>query len=54
MSIITYGYEDAIFMQSLKTKNIIIDQISLSFELETSRDVFIENKETLKTAFISY
>jgi glycosyltransferase involved in cell wall biosynthesis len=51
-SIITYGYEDAIFIQSLKTKNIIIDQIEnpvFHLNLETSEMFLSKTKEALKT-----
>jgi glycosyltransferase involved in cell wall biosynthesis len=51
-SIATYGYEDAIFVESLKNKNIKIDQIEnpvYHLNLETSELFLSKTKEALKT-----
>lgn len=51
-SITSYGFEDAIFIQSLKTKNVAIDQIEnpvYHLNLESSELFLSKTKEALQT-----
>ena len=51
-SITNYGFEDAIFIQSLKSKHVVIDQINnpvYHLNLETSKLFLSKTKEALKT-----
>ena len=51
-SITTYGFEDAIFIQSLKSKHVVIDQIDnpvYHLNLENSNLFLLKTKEALQT-----